>query len=56
MHTALAIFHSRRVTIRVAVTTSPGDEGLQHFQKLAPVVVRAGYLFAVNFGGTAGGP
>jgi hypothetical protein len=27
-----------------------GGEGLQHFEKLAPVVVRAGHLLAVNLG------
>jgi len=29
-----------RRSIRVTVTTSPGGEGVQHFEKLAPIVVR----------------
>ena len=33
-----------------------GGEGLHHFEKLAPVVMRAGHLLPVNFGGAACGP
>ena len=30
-----------------------GGEGLQHFEKLAPVAVRAGHLLAINLGGAS---
>jgi hypothetical protein len=33
-----------------------GGEGPQHFEKFAPVVVRAGHLLAVNLGGAACDP
>jgi hypothetical protein len=44
------VLRARR-SMRVTVTTSPGGEGVEHFQKLAPVgVVRARHLLAVNLG------
>ncbi len=36
--------------MRVTVTTSPGARAVEHFEKLAPVVVRARHLLAVNLG------
>jgi hypothetical protein len=37
-----------REPVRVAVTTSQGARGVEHFEKLAPVAVRTGRLFAGN--------
>jgi hypothetical protein len=45
------VLRARR-SIRVTVTTSPGAKGLEDFEELAPVVVRAGHLLAVNLGAT----
>jgi hypothetical protein len=42
-------------SIRVKRHHVAGSKGLQHFEKLAPVVVRAGHLLPVNLGGAACG-
>ena len=49
------VLRARR-SMRVTVTTLAGDDGLEHFEKLALVVVRAGHLLPVNLGGAACGP
>ena len=34
--------------MRVTITTSPGGEAFEHFEKLAPVGARARHFLAVN--------